>query len=528
MKQRRQKSLGRITVDRKIVEMFRDGKSASHIAAHLPKGKGYVIKLRDLAEEYGYLENISDEPKLFRASAKEIPPFPIALFPIVDLRKEKPAETDSILDSHRAWIVERLNLGWSPQTIFEEISVSVPRSNFYRYLERHHLQADRILRSSPEIIHAPGECLQVDWAKLFDVTRDGKRKTIWVFIGVLGHSRYTQVRVVEKCDFETTISVLQSMLQELGGVPRKVTSDNPKVFVNLASKHEPTLNAGFERFASHCGFTVEALPPHDPKKKGKVERSVQLVRRLFESFPRDEYTLEKSQEHIDRKLEIANQRKHGSHGGKPVEIFNQDEKTKLKPLPATPYEIETIMVSKVRQDGYVRFLNKYYRVDQKLKGKEATVIGSATRVSIFYDGVLLEVYDRIRDSFQTKACKDHYKESYEKTLNNHSHYIKQAEAIGANAARFIEIILGRGEGFVDTRVVWGILTLDKKYGRGDIDKACLSAIELGALTLKTVRTFLSFAPGRKRVPENFETTGGKFARPMSEYRSHLRLVDEAT
>lgn len=528
MKQQRQKTLGRITVDRKIVEMFRDGKSASHIAAHLPKGKGYVIKLRDLAEEYGFLEKISEDPKIFRASAKEIPPFPIALFPIVDLRKEKTAETNSILDPHRAWIVERLNLGWSPQTIFEEISVSIPRSNFYRYLDRHHLQADRMLRSSPEIIHAPGECLQVDWAKLFDVTREGKRKTIWVFIGVLGHSRYTLVRVVEKCNFETTISVLQSMLQELGGVPRKVTSDNPKVFVTLASKYEPTLNAGFERFASHYGFTIEALPPHDPKKKGKVERTVQLVRRLFESFPREEYTLEKSQEHIDRKLEIANQRKHGSHGGKPVEILNADEKLKLKPLPAVPYEIETIMMPTIRQDGYVCFMNKYYQVDRKFKGKEVTVIGCAARVSIFLEGALLEVYDRIRDSFQMKACKDHYKESYEKTLNNHSHYIKQAEAIGSNVARFTEIILGRGEGFVDTRVIWGVLTLDKKYGRADIDKACLSAIELGVINLKTVRTFLSFAPGKKRVSENFETTGGKFARPMSEYKNHLRLVDGAT
>jgi hypothetical protein len=105
MRKQEQKMLGRITVDRKIVEMFRDGKTASNIVGKLTKGKGYVIKTRDLAEQYGYIEKISDEPKIFRATGKVIPPFPAALFPIIDLRKDKTAETDAILEPHRNWIL---------------------------------------------------------------------------------------------------------------------------------------------------------------------------------------------------------------------------------------------------------------------------------------------------------------------------------------------------------------------------------------------------------------------------------------
>jgi hypothetical protein len=226
--------LRRVLVDRKIVEMFREGKSASAITKALDKGKGYVLKVRDLAEQYGFIEKISDAPRLYRATDRQIPPFPEELFPIADLRKSKPAETDQLLDPQRTWIKERLDLGWSPQTIFEELKVSVPRSNFYRYLERQHMQADRLLRSSPEIIHGPGECLQVDWAKLFDTTNTiGKKETVWVFIGILGHSRYTMVRVMKKCDFAATVMALTSMLEELGGVPRRVTvhrRTTPSVF----------------------------------------------------------------------------------------------------------------------------------------------------------------------------------------------------------------------------------------------------------------------------------------------------------
>lgn len=515
---------GRVTVDRKIVEQLCAGQTASYISKTMPKGKGYVIKVRDLAEQYGYIEKISDEPKIFKPTARVMPPFPEALFPIVDLRKAKPVDTDRILDPQREWIVERLQLGWSRQTIFEEISVSVPRSNFYRYMNRHDLVVDRLLRSSPEIIHAPGECLQVDWAKLFDFKDgDGKKKTIWAFIGILGHSRFTMVRVMQRCDFSSTVEALGSMLEELGGVPRKITSDNPRVFVLEASKHEPRLNAGYERFASHYGFTIEALPPNDPQKKGKVERSVQLVRRLFESFEVKEFSVASAQAHINRKLQIANQRKHGSHGQRPIDIFANDERGKLKGLPESPYEIETIQLAKVRRDGFVRFIGKYYRIDQKLAGEEATVIGNTKKVSIYCFGRLLEVYDRIQDKFQMKSSKAHYQEPWEKDLQNHSHYIKKAEMIGPNVSRLIQIVLARGDGFVDTRVVWGILTLNKKYSHQNIDKACLTAIELSEVNLRTVCALLNLAP-KESVPENFETTGGKFARPMSEYSSHLRLV----
>ena len=88
----------------------------------------------------------------------------------------------------------------------------------------------------------------------------------------------------------------------------------------------------------------------------------------------------------------------------------------------------------------------------------------------------------------------------------------------------IQIILARGEGFVDTRVVWGILTLNKKYPSQMIDKACESAIELGSISLRTLYALLKLTPKKKTEAEIFNTTGGKFSRPMSEYRTHLRVV----
>ena len=274
------------------------------------KGKGYVIKLRDLALEYGYAElaSVEGKSKIFRAGPRAIPPYPEALFPLSDGRSERVSDTDLVLNPKREWIRDRLETGWSPQTIFEELPCAVPRSNFYRYLHRHELMRNLLEeRNVPEIIHAPGECLQIDWGKLFDLVdkKTGAKKTIWAFVGVLGYSRYEMVRVVERLDFPTTIEALTSMLEELGGVPRKITSDNPKVFIKEASLYEPLANPAFERFASSYGFTIEALPPADPKKKGKVERQMPKARSLFESYDQSQYELSTAQSHIDRKIKIS-------------------------------------------------------------------------------------------------------------------------------------------------------------------------------------------------------------------------------
>jgi transposase len=78
-----------------------------------------------------------------------------------------------------------------------------------------------------------------------------------------------------------------------------------------ASKYEPLLNPAFERFARHYGFLIECLPPREPEKKGKVERLMPYVRRLYEAHEAF-VSLEDSQRYLDGKLVLANQRKHGT------------------------------------------------------------------------------------------------------------------------------------------------------------------------------------------------------------------------
>ncbi|MFN8945388.1 MAG: hypothetical protein ACK5WZ_12295 [Pseudobdellovibrionaceae bacterium] len=135
MRKHNKKDLEKITVDRKIVEGLRDGRSLTALTKSTGKGKGYVIKVRDI--EHGHLVVACTKSKTYKSTSRELPPYPEALFPLRDGRREKAIETDAVLNPKLAWIKERIELGWSPQSIFEELPLTVQRSNFYRYIHRH-------------------------------------------------------------------------------------------------------------------------------------------------------------------------------------------------------------------------------------------------------------------------------------------------------------------------------------------------------------------------------------------------------
>jgi hypothetical protein len=91
------KLMGKITVDRQIVEHLIDGKSLTQIQKLVKKGKGYIISIRDKALEYNYIEPIAIDAKIYKVGIRKFPPFPEAIFEITDGRKNKLVETDEYL-----------------------------------------------------------------------------------------------------------------------------------------------------------------------------------------------------------------------------------------------------------------------------------------------------------------------------------------------------------------------------------------------------------------------------------------------
>ncbi len=521
-------------MDRKIVELLIQGTGVNEIGRNLRVSKSRIRRLREQAKEHGYL----NEEGLKGSVA--LPRYPEAIFPEpVDGRSLRLSEHHKLLEPHRGWIQERLEAGWHAVTVFEELPVKdVTRSSFYRYLERHRLnRIGESYRVVPEIVHKPGEALLLDWGKLRTVIdpQTQRKRTLWMFVGILGFSRYLLVRLVWTNDILTTLQAIESMFREMGGVTFKITIDNPKCISREASDYEPLLNPAIERFASHYGMLVEALPPADPQKKGKVERPMSYVRRLYEAHGEEWHGIEESQEYLNRKLTIANDRRHGTTLRRPKQVFAEEEVRALKPLPLLAYEVEQFHEGIVRQDGHVRFQSKYYSLDEKYKGETVVVLGDLRQVAIYHKGKHLEVHDRITDPNVSKSTKLQHLKPWERAMKDGSVYRKRAAQLGPNVDEMILRLLEQGQGFIDTRKIWGILSLDKRYDAAQIDTACRRSLELDRLSYRAVKGFLELDEAQQALQRAAATApapqGGttpkqplpKHVRPLSVYQEQLSL-----
>ncbi len=512
-------------MDRKIVELLIQKKSLREIQKNLQIGQRKVQRIKALAEEYGYLQE-----------GATLPIFPAALFPDrTDGRSIKPSDADCFLLEKKDWIIERLEALWHPITIYEELGLNIGRSSFYRFLHRHNLYEigrARRLRVVPEIVHHPGEALILDWGKIRDIIDPdtGKKRTLWAFVGVMGYSRYMMVRFVWNNSTAVTLQAIESMLQEMGGAPFKITSDNPKCFSLEASRFEPILNPAFERFASYYKIMIECLPPADPQKKGKVERLISFTRRLYEGHGPEWKGLQESQDYLARKLAMANERVHGTTRLKPIFQFINNEVAQLKPLPAIAYSPEEILETKVRHDGHVRFCNKYYSLPENLIHEPVMILASSTEVSIYHKGTLIEVHPRIpaEDELHSKSTKEHHKKPWERAMNDPSQYRQRAQAIGPDCDRLILVLLQQGQGFVDTRKVWGILSLEKVHSKNLMNEACKQAIALNSYSYQTVKRLLKHLKTVQLSPSEAlcaaPQISHKFVRPMSVYEEQLKLL----
>lgn len=327
------------------------------------------------------------------------------------------------------------------------------------------------------------------------------------------------VRLVWSNSVEETMAAIESIFNELGGVPLRITSDNPKCFVTTASKYEAILNPAMERFASYYGVVLECLPPYDPEKKGKIERLVPYIRRLFEAHGENWNGLESAQKYLDKKILIANERVHGTTRLKPIDIFIAEESPMLKPLPKTIYEREEYSEAKVRRDGHIRFANKYYSLEEHYIGKDVTIIANKNQLSIFHNGKMIETHNRITNPHQSKSTKELHLRAEFRNLENNKPLLDKARKIGPNVEELVKTIVIQGRGFIDTRKIWGILSLDKKYDHGRIDVACKNALETNELSYQYVLRFLNLKLAPENKIENYaQDSKPIYGRDIAEYK----------
>ena len=228
----------------------------------------------------------------------------------------------SKLDPHKEYIRARLERFDLPATVlFRELAargyqggLSILRD----YLRP--LKQEFILRLSERFETLPGQQAQMDCGECGTIEVAGERKTLYVFVVVLGYSRMMYARFTTSWKRPVLLHGLSTAFERLG-IPAELLVDNMKQAVDQHEASTGTVhwNPSFLAFADHHGFLPVAAPPYWPRVKGKVERGVGYVK---SSFLEGRAFVDLTD--LNRQLEIwvdtvANVRVHGTTQTRPVD-----------------------------------------------------------------------------------------------------------------------------------------------------------------------------------------------------------------
>ena len=217
----------------------------------------------------------------------------------------------------------------------------------------------------------PAEQAQVDWAYLGTFWLDGRARKVWVFLMLLGYSRYLAAHVSTSMDVSSLLRSHQYCFARLGGVTRQIVYDNMKtVTLGRDVAHQPVWQQQFLDFALYHDFQPVLCTPYKPWSKGKVEISVDYIKnnfcpgRTFEDLGDLNRQL---QDWLDR---VANVRTHGTTGEMPAKRWAQEP---LTPLPIRPYPVQVRFSRQVSRDSYLSYLGVLYSVPWAYAGGKVEV-----------------------------------------------------------------------------------------------------------------------------------------------------------
>lgn len=293
-----------------------------------------------------------------------------------------------------------------PKTVYEVLcaryQLTASYSTFKRALRdlQPHLTKPR---TTCRFETAAGDEVQVDYAKmgLLDDPLSQRQRVVHAFIATLSFSRLKYVEFVYRLDQQSFVASHVRMFEFFGGVPKRVLIDNLKTGVRQPDLYDPKLNRVYQELADHYGFFIDPARVRHPQDKGKVERSVPVVRELFRKLKAVHPHLDfatANQEARDWARHSNGMKVHGTTGLKPLEVFHELEQRALLSLPTLAFEMATWKEAKVHVDQFIQFEKKFYSVPSDYVGKTVWVRGTEKMVAIFYQHQLVRQYPKSRQT----------------------------------------------------------------------------------------------------------------------------------
>jgi transposase len=275
--------------------------------------------------------------------------------------------------------------GTTIKQLHQELAPEVTYTKFRRRLLAKSLP---VVSGTLRLDHKPAEQTQIDYCDGIPIVdrNTGECRKTHLFCGVLPFSSYTFGEFVWDQKLPSFIASHERMWAFFGGVTPYVVIDNLKSGVKTAHRYDPDVNPTYCEYGNHQAFAVLPARPYKPRDKACVEATIGAIQRSFfqEVRCRTFYSLEELNAAFRSYLVRFNSTIMKDYGQSRADRF-ASEKTLLKPLPTTRFELFEWRSAKVHPDCHVQVDRSFYSVPHRAIGQTVRVRRSEKLVEIFSD-----------------------------------------------------------------------------------------------------------------------------------------------
>lgn len=344
-------------------------------------------------------------------------------------------------------------------------------------------------RTTVRLETPPGRQAQVDFGKV-RVRVGDTLVWLWVFVMTLSYSRHRFVRFVPRQDLPSWLDCHVRAFEFFGGVPETILLDNLKAGVVRPDLYDPTINRAYAELERHFGFIADPAKVRTPEHKGKVERSMPVVRQQLVAGRQYADLAELNEAALSWCREEVGTVCHGTTQEPPVMRFERDERCSLKPLPVAVFANPTWAECKVHPDHHIVFERSYYSVPTRYVGKTVWVRATFRLIEIFCNEELIKTHPRAscRGTWQTDD-NDYPPQAKAFLFFHPAHCKAKAAELGEDVSRMMQAILA-DNALRNLRKGQALLRLGEKYGPERLNEACRHLLDFDSTELRRLQQVL--------------------------------------
>lgn len=356
--------------------------------------------------------------------------------------------------------------------------------------------------------HLPGDKLFVDFAGRTVEIRNpagGPSIEAQIFVAVLGYSNLTYACAVASQQTADWIQCHIDCFSTLGGVPNWVVSDNLKAAVLRRDRDRVTLNPAYRDCLTHYDTAAVPTRSRRPKDKAKAEVGVQIAQRwiLFNLRHRTFFSLADLNQEIRRLTEEMNRHPFKKLPSNRRERFELGERTKLKALPAAPFEMcDWRYGVRVGDDYHIEHCSIYYSVPYHLRGQRVDLRFTRSRIEAMYRGkrVAMHFLGTVAGEVFTKP--EHRPIAHQRMLEGEPlSLVTWASAVGPHTHAMLQHHLKNRTDLVNgLKTARRMRELARVHGDARFEEVCAYALPLNIVALRSVESIIKHQADRRAIP----------------------------